>query len=219
MSHMNQTYPMDPTYFATSRFQNQFIDNDFFYCADGDGVYPNHHCKETFLISKPFLKSDGFAVDIGCRDGEYTRYLTSIYEKTYCFDPRIMQRFADNIDLNKIVHFGCALGEQRKKIVMSGGQHKLDFLRMKEYPCFTLDDFQLSDISYIKIDVEGYETRVLKGAIKTISKYKPLIVIEQNDITLAGESKFEAKKYLEALGYNTVATCARGWDQVMIASK
>jgi hypothetical protein len=30
MSQINQTYPMDPTYFATSRFQNQFIDNDFF---------------------------------------------------------------------------------------------------------------------------------------------------------------------------------------------
>jgi FkbM family methyltransferase len=215
---MNHAYPMDPTRFASSRFEKRFIDSDFFYCADGDGSYPNHHCKETFLISKPFLKSGGFAVDIGCRDGEYTRYLASVYGKTYCFDPRVMQRFADNVDLNKVVHFGCAIGEQRKKIVMSGGQHKLDFLRMKEYPCFTLDDFQLGDISYIKIDVEGYEARVLKGAIETIVKYRPLIVIEQNDVTLAGQSKYEAKRFLEAIGYKTVATCARGWDHVMIAN-
>lgn len=88
---------------------------------------------------------------------------------------------------------------------------------MKEYPCFTLDEFQLTDISYIKIDVEGYERKVLKGALETIKKYKPILVIEQNDITLYGENKLAAKNFLELLGYRSVATCARGWDHVMIA--
>lgn len=121
----NKNYPITPTQFLKSRFENSFIERDFFYCADGDGLNPNHHCKETFLISKPFMPNGGNAVDIGCRDGEYTRYLTTVFDKTYCFDPRVMQRFADNVNLDKVVHFGCALGERKKKIIMSGGQHRL----------------------------------------------------------------------------------------------
>jgi len=210
-------YPLAPTHFLNSRFNHSFIDNDYFYCADGDGNYPNHHCKETFLISKPFLKLGGVAIDIGCRDGEYSRYLSTLYDMTYCFDPRALQRFADNLDLNKVIHFACALGESQKKIVMSGGQHNISRGYLAEYPCYKLDDFEIQNVSYIKIDVEGYETLVLKGGIKTIEKFRPLIVIEQNDIILPGDSKYQAEKFLESLDYVTVATCERGWDKVMIS--
>lgn len=46
----------------------------------------------------------------------------------------------------------------------------------------TLDEYvnenNLKNIQFIKIDVEGYEPQVLKGAIETIKKYKPSIFIE-----------------------------------------
>jgi FkbM family methyltransferase len=42
----------------------------------------------------------------------------------------------------------------------------------------TLDSYHFNNISMIKIDVESNELQVLKGAIETIKKYRPIIFIE-----------------------------------------
>jgi hypothetical protein len=42
----------------------------------------------------------------------------------------------------------------------------------------TVDSFRFSDVSLIKIDVEGHELKVLRGAEKTISTFHPVIIIE-----------------------------------------
>lgn len=42
----------------------------------------------------------------------------------------------------------------------------------------TLDNMNLENVSFIKIDVEGSELKVLEGAKETICKYKPAIFIE-----------------------------------------
>ena len=41
-----------------------------------------------------------------------------------------------------------------------------------------LDNYNFKNIDFIKIDVEGYECEVLKGAMDTIKKFKPYIFIE-----------------------------------------
>lgn len=99
---------------------------------------------------------------------------------------------------------------------MFGGTHQTVEGQMKEVPVFRLDDFGLEDVDYIKVDVEGFERKVLLGGQKTISAFRPLIVIEQNDVRLADEEPYAAKTYLESIGYKHVATCPRGWDLVMM---
>jgi FkbM family methyltransferase len=47
-----------------------------------------------------------------------------------------------------------------------------------DIPIKTLDSFKLNNISIIKIDVEGHELNVLKGAEKTINRCKPVLVLE-----------------------------------------
>ena len=42
----------------------------------------------------------------------------------------------------------------------------------------TIDSLNLDEVSLIKLDVENYEFQVLKGAINTILKFKPIIIIE-----------------------------------------
>lgn len=42
----------------------------------------------------------------------------------------------------------------------------------------TLDSYNFEDIDFIKIDVEQGELEVIKGAMKTIEKYKPVIMFE-----------------------------------------
>ena len=62
-------------------------------------------------------------------------------------------------------------------------------------------DFDASEIGLIKIDTEGFELKVLKGAVKTIGKHKPVVIIEQNKIQLASECKNAALSYLLSNGY------------------
>ena len=42
----------------------------------------------------------------------------------------------------------------------------------------TIDSFGFSEVSLIKIDVEGHEAEVLHGAEKTISAFHPVIIVE-----------------------------------------
>jgi FkbM family methyltransferase len=49
-------------------------------------------------------------------------------------------------------------------------------------PSVKLDDINLSGCTLIKIDVEGNELRVLKGAEQTIEKFKPVILYEAMDV-------------------------------------
>ena len=66
-----------------------------------------------------------------------------------------------------------------------------------------LDNFNFSNkISFIKIDVEGHETEVIKGSEATIKKNKPILLVEI-------EEKYTLKKvidtlnYINSLGYNS----------------
>ena len=44
-----------------------------------------------------------------------------------------------------------------------------------------IDDLNYKKVSFIKVDVEGAELMVLKGAIKTIKKSRPVVMIEIED--------------------------------------
>jgi FkbM family methyltransferase len=41
-----------------------------------------------------------------------------------------------------------------------------------------LDEYPIKNVDFIKIDVEGYETRVIEGGLKTIEKFRPYLFIE-----------------------------------------
>ncbi|MGB9637578.1 MAG: FkbM family methyltransferase, partial [Microgenomates group bacterium] len=45
-----------------------------------------------------------------------------------------------------------------------------------------LDDFNLPKCNIIKIDTEENEDKIIKGAAKTIKKYKPIIYVENNEV-------------------------------------
>ena len=57
----------------------------------------------------------------------------------------------------------------------------------------SIDDFckqkKIKKIDFIKIDTDGYEYEILQGAIKTISKYKPIIIFEVGDYLLSERNR------------------------------
>jgi FkbM family methyltransferase len=71
----------------------------------------------------------------------------------------------------------------------------------------TLDFFNFKNVDLIKIDCEGYEENVLRGAEKTLLACKPVVIVEQKyDMSKQyGLEKRGAVKYLESLGARVVA--------------
>jgi FkbM family methyltransferase len=67
----------------------------------------------------------------------------------------------------------------------------------------TIDDLNLKQLDFIKIDIQGYEYYAFIGAEKTLNKFKPIIFLENS---LIKDNKEEimnnkAKNYLLDLGY------------------
>lgn len=209
-------YPLAPTVFEAQDYQPAWFDRDEFWTPLGVVRTTDHHCKLAFNISLPFAFGFRNALDIGCRDGEFARYLTHYFEHTYAFDPRLRYGFAHNTPPGKATHFTCALGDEERTIVMYGGTHDNTRVDPAEHACFKLDNFGFTDVDYIKIDVEGFEKKVLAGGQRLIDRCRPLILIEQNEVLMPGETPFSAKAWLERKGYRHVATCHRGWDHVMM---
>lgn len=198
-------YPVSPS--LTERYAIKYdpdwYSRDFFYSPDGIKEHPTHHCKLTWLISEQYIKQSRNAIDVGCRDGEYTRYLTSRFKHTYCFDPRLRDYFFYNVDLSKVTHFHCLVGE-------GSDSRRIGHDRQLNGNFYCIDDFGFIDIDYIKIDTDGYEMAVIKGALETIKRDWPILVLEVH---------FERQTLefcLNELGYKHVATCPRGWDHILV---
>ena len=67
-----------------------------------------------------------------------------------------------------------------------------------------VDDFQISSVDFIKIDVEGYEYSVLEGAINTLLSFRPIVMFELNQLTLtlSNRTTTEYLRFAEDLNYN-----------------
>jgi FkbM family methyltransferase len=76
------------------------------------------------------------------------------------------------------------------------------FLRVGPIQAIPLDEMGFDDVSFVKIDVEGAEIDVVKGARETIRACKPLILIEQagNEAKYFGSPLNEASQFLEDIG-------------------
>jgi FkbM family methyltransferase len=70
----------------------------------------------------------------------------------------------------------------------------------------SLDSMNLRACHLIKLDIEGWEPAAIKGAMQTIIKFRPKIVIELNDGALArfGHTKQDILGPLSAIGYKVV---------------
>jgi len=44
---------------------------------------------------------------------------------------------------------------------------------------YRLDDLDLDEVDYIKMDCEGFEYRVIQGGLETIRRCRPVVVLEQ----------------------------------------
>ena len=152
----------------------------------------------TFGMAKPYLKSKGNGVDVGCREGGFAREMEDSFDHVYCFDFRNkFKEFKQNVnDLTKFTYTVTGIGERDETTFTN----KTGVGRIKNRGSIpvkvkTLDSFNLVDVTFIKYDIEGYELRAIQGSENTIKKYWPVVVVEQN------KGNLHAVDLLKAWGY------------------
>jgi FkbM family methyltransferase len=67
-------------------------------------------------------------------------------------------------------------------------------------PTMRLDDYDLQDVSLIKVDVEGHELAVLQGAERTLRRSMPNLLVEIEERHRAGGIR-DVSAFLARLGY------------------
>jgi FkbM family methyltransferase len=184
---------------------------------------------ESHLIewSKQFCSKDKIMLDIGAHSGTYTIALSNYSKHVYSFEPQKMTYYAlcGSVALSNLRNITCynyGLGSQEQvgikdlfivsndgggsTVVGSSNKDSThnNALAIEKIEIKTLDSFNISNIGFIKIDVEENELNVLYGSLETLknSNY-PTILFECNkDKAINWKELFE---FLNNLGYKTVS--------------
>lgn len=133
---------------------------------------------------------DGTVVDVGACLGTHSVFLAAVCGlSVIAFEPRyeafgwLRRNIAINGLHDRIEAHCCALGSRwgRAEDVPSKGNMGAAMLRHTEDGWIVvrrLDSFDLGCISAIKIDVEGMEAQVIRGASKLLQRDHPLVYVE-----------------------------------------
>ena len=80
-------------------------------------------------------------------------------------------------------------------------ENKMEDIETFEVKSKKLDSFSFSNkISFIKVDVEGHELAVIRGAENTIKKNKPILLVEIEE-RHSQKKVSETLDYINSLGY------------------
>jgi FkbM family methyltransferase len=169
---------------------------------------------ELALVQR-FLSSDSVCVDVGANVGLYTYPLAHQCRFVHAFEP--VPSFAEAIracNLPKVEVHQCALSSRsgtaelyipRIKGQLAPGYSRVDPPAASQFDTITvslrcLDEFSIAPVSFLKIDVEGHEREVLKGAADTIERDHPIVLteIEQRHLSFPMEHVFHL---LQDYGY------------------
>jgi FkbM family methyltransferase len=176
-------------------------------------LYGEYSSSEQDLFRQA-VRPGWLVVEAGASSGAHTLALSRCVGRTslvIAFEPQraLFQVLCGNMALNSITNVECrreALGEKAGKIrvppldysqeanisgLVLGGD------RGDEVPVITIDSLNLPRCDFLKIDVEGMELAVLRGARQTIEKLRPILYLDNR----RRENSPAVIEYLHSLDY------------------
>jgi FkbM family methyltransferase len=195
---------------------SQLIDNQVFFEASYE--------PKTFRAFQKLVKPGMQVIDIGANVGVHTLNLAKLVGTqggVYAIEPTdwAYRKLQANLKLNP----GISRVVKTRQIVLSdrsAGVQKFEFraqwrkaggyiedeVGVAEF--LSLDDFQkieqLKQVDFIKLDVDGFETKILRGALGVLNTFQPILLVEVSDFfqQRAGNSAEELIGILRGLGYD-----------------
>src|SRR5215831_1141717 len=163
-------------------------------------------------------RRDQDAIDVGANDGSYVHYLRRHARLVIAFEPMptlaraLRRKFARGVVVESlalsdktgtvslcmpvvdgVVVTGCST-------VSSKASATYPAHRAIEVPMDRLDNVYGDQVGFIKIDVEGHEQAVLDGAVETVRRCRPRMLVEVDE-RLSPGGLTRAKAYFGDLGY------------------
>lgn len=151
-----------------------------------------------------YVKDFDVAIDIGANVGFWARPLTEKFKQVIAYEP--MPQVLECLELNvkglPVTINKYALGKTESTVNMiydsvNTGNSYVDEgtfgtgnINVKK-----LDDLDIPKFGLIKIDCERHELPILEGAIQTILKHKPIVIVEQH-----ADTEYCAGEYLKSYG-------------------
>jgi len=154
-------------------------------------------------------------VDAGANIGAHTVYFCKAVGprgRVHAFEPQrvVFQALCANLALNSIQHgfaYHAALGDAPGRITVDtpdyaegnnfGGMSLGEWTQGEQVPLVTIDSLALDACHFMKIDVEGMEQSVIRGARETLARHRPVLYVE-ND---RAEHARTLVRQIESLGY------------------
>jgi len=162
-------------------------------------TFRKHHFDAEYWLIPLFCRPDKISVDVGANMGIYAFAMAKYSHSVIAFEPNtdlwpFLRRFLGaNVRLEdaalsnetgqaefRIVadNTGVATIEANNPLSMID---RPETIAARSVTTRTLDSFGLTDVSFIKIDVEGHEEAVLAGGRETIAANRPVVLVEAED--------------------------------------
>ena len=156
-------------------------------------------------------------VDGGAYIGLLALQFSWRFKRVVCFEPikenfECLQRNTGHVPTIERHHAALANTDGELVLTQSRGQKSFSWTALGESAhtetahCHRLDTFKFENVNLIKLDVEGYELEALRGAVETIERCKPVVLIEDKHV----EGR-PACAFLTSLGMTMVWNKSYDW--------
>lgn len=180
----------------------------FLWITEDEGAYGNEidgplfdwiSGKDDFL---KYVKNRNTIITAGGNCGMYARFYKNYFKTVYTFEPDDLCFYClDRNCVGEGYHkYHGALGNTTDKLHLrrspfpnNQGMHQIDD-SPGNVQIYKIDDLNLDECDSIHLDIEGYESNALKGALDTINKFKPVIILERGS----------GAEIIKPLGYRAV---------------
>lgn len=199
------------------------------------GALPTHD------FIRPFLKAGSIAIDVGAHIGNFTVPIMralgkdglvvsyephpTIYD---CLRANVAKERSENLQAAPCVPLRYALGpEEREQQLFCNptnyaSNSLLEGVFSREVPMVTVEVRRLDDtlrdlgvadreVSFVKIDVEGAEWNVLRGATELLARHHPVLFFETSENFVAIRDEEAFFEWLREAGYRTFIPFPQVW--------